>query len=90
MQCFDETHHGRNATTVLCEHYSGTGSQMHHLAEAMQSLENLHNRKEQKFLFEKYITGLQSAFNILDNNSEPRSEREKVCLMLKNISTNNV
>ena len=76
--------------TALREHYDGPGARMRRLAEATQSLENLHYRQEQLFPFEKYITGLQSAFNILDDNNEPRSEREKVRLMLKNISTNNV
>ena len=75
--------------TALHEHYDGLIVCMCHFTEAIQSLENLHYRQEQLFLFEKYITGLQSAFNILDDNTELRSEKEKICLMVKDISTNN-
>ena len=56
---------------------------MKRVAAANQSLENLHYNQEQTFSFEKYITVMQGAFNILRDNGKAKRETEKIVLCVK-------
>ena len=90
IQAHDESQDGRMAMKALRDHYDGPGSKMKRLANANQSISTLHYTQEHTFSFEKYITKLKGAFNILKDNEEPKTEREKVRLMLQKIQSNNV
>ena len=87
---YDENQYGKMAMKALRDHYDGPGSKMKRLANANQSISTLHYTQEHTFSFEKYITKLKGAFNILKDNEEPKTEREKVRLMLQKIQSNNV
>ena len=62
---------------------------MKRLATANQSFQSLHYNQEHTFSFKKYITRMKEAFNILEDVEEPRTQREKVRLMLQKMNTNN-
>ena len=83
IESYDDSQHGRNAMIALRTHYDGPGARLKRIAAANQSLENLHYNQEQTFSFEKYITIMQGAFNILRDNGEAKRETEKVCKLCK-------
>ena len=56
------------------------------MTEDNQLIQTLHYSQELTFPFERFITLLQGAINILEDNQEARSEREKVRIMLKKIN----
>ena len=90
IESYDDPQHGRNAMIALRSHYNGPGAKLKRIAAANQSLENLHYNQEQTFSFEKYITVMQGAFNILRDSEEEKRETEKVCTLCKKITSKNV
>lgn len=90
IESYDDSQHGRNAMIALRRHYDGPGAKLKRIAAANQSLENLHYNQEQTFSFEKYITVMQGAFNILRDNGEAKRETEKVRILCKKITSTNV
>ena len=90
IESYDDSQHGRNAVIALRTHYDGPGARLKRIAAANQSLENLHYNQEQTFSFEKYITVMQGAFNILRDNGEAKRETEKVRTLCKKITSTNV
>ena len=90
IESYDDSQHGRNAMIALRRHYDGPGAKLKRIAAANQSLENLHYNQEQTFSFEKYITVMQGAFNILRDNGEAKRETEKVRTLCKKITSTNV
>jgi hypothetical protein len=80
---------GRAAMKALRDHYDGPGEVEKRISYAKRELENAHYRSEKTFTFEKYVTKLSEAFQILDENGIPKVEREKVDLLLEKMSVDN-
>ena len=55
----------------------------------LRKLETAHYKSEKTFTFEKYVTKLSEAFQILEENGIPKVEREKVDLLLGKMSVEN-
>ena len=79
---------GRAAWIALCNHYDGPAEGDKRVAIARHDLKILHYRNESSFSFEKYSTRLKSAFTTLATYNQSKSEREKVEILLDQISTN--
>ena len=80
---------GRAAMKALRDHYDGPGEVEKRISYAKRELETAHYRSEKVFTFEKYVTKLSEAFQILDDNGIPKVEREKVDLLLEKMSVDN-
>ena len=78
MKPYDTTKNGRDAHFALCAHYDGPGETQKRIAEARHMLSTAHYKAEHIFNFEKFVTRLQEAYQILEDNGEPRLETEKV------------
>ena len=59
------------------------------ISYAKRELETAHYKSERVFTFEKYVTKLSEAFQILEENGIPKVEREKVDLLLEKMSVDN-
>ena len=82
------TQDGRAAWLGLCNHYDGPAEGDKRVAIARHDIKIIHYRNESSFSFEKYSTRLKSAFTTLATYNQPRSEIEKVEILLDQISTN--
>ena len=82
------TQDGRAAWTGLCNHYDGPAEGDKRVAIARHDVKIVHYRNESSFSFEKYSTRLKSAFTTLSTYNQPKSEVEKVEILLDQISTN--
>lgn len=80
---------GRAAMKALRDHYDGPGEVEKRISYAKRELETAHYRSEKVFTFEKYVTKLSEAFQILDENGIPKVEREKVDTLLEKMSVDN-
>ena len=80
---------GRGAMKALRDHYDGPGEVEKRISHAKRELETAHYRSERIFTFEKYVTKLSEAFQILEDNGIPKVEREKVDLLLEKMSVDN-
>ena len=82
------TQDGRAAWTGLCNHYDGPAEGDKRVAIARHDIKIIHYRNESSFSFEKYSTRLKSAFTTLATYNQPKSEIEKVEILLDQINTN--
>jgi len=80
---------GRGAMKALRDHYDGPGEVEKRISHAKRELESAHYRSEKVFTFERYVTKLSEAFQILEDNGIPKVEREKVDLLLEKMSVDN-
>ena len=85
---FDKNQDGRGAMEQLRHHYDGPGQVQRKIAQAEAQIASLHYRSEQAFSFERFITKLNGAFQVLDENGEGLSERKKVSIMCDKIQNN--
>jgi hypothetical protein len=79
---------GRAAWIGLCNHYDGPAEGDKRVAIARHDIKIVHYRNESSFSFEKYSTRLKSAFTTLATYNQPKSEVEKVEILLDQINTN--
>ena len=86
---FEGRKDGKSAMAALREHYDGPGEVEKRISFAKRELELAHYRSEKTFTFEKYVTKLSEAFQILEENGIPKVEREKVDLLLEKMSVDN-
>lgn len=86
---FEGKKDGRAAMKALRDHYSGPGEVEKRISYAKRELETAHYKSEKVFTFEKYVTKLSEAFQILEENDIPKVEREKVDLLLEKMSVDN-
>lgn len=86
---FEGRKDGRAAMTALRDHYDGPGEVEKRISYAKRELETAHYRSEKVFTFEKYVTKLSEAFQILEENGIPKAEREKVDHLLEKMSVDN-
>jgi hypothetical protein len=80
---------GRTAMKALRDHYDGPGEVEKRISYAKRELETAHYRSEKVFTFEKYVTKLSEAFQILEENGIPKVEREKADTLLEKMSVDN-
>lgn len=77
---------GRDAWLALTTHYNGKAEGDRRLTGARDTVERLFYRSETSFTFEKFSTKLKAAFDTLDKYGEPKSDREKVAILLKKVT----
>lgn len=86
---YDKRQDGRGAMNQLRLHYDGPGQTQRKITQAEAQIESLHYKSEQAFSFEKFITKLNGAFQVLEENGEALTERRKVTIMCDKIQNNN-
>jgi len=72
---------GREAMKALQVHYDGPGERERRKEEARSKLRNVYYKHEGTFPFEKFVTNLYDAFQVLEKYGEPVYEREKLRLL---------
>jgi hypothetical protein len=85
---FDTQQNGRLAWFQLLNHYDGPGMVKKRIAYATQQVQTLHYKSEQTYPFEKFVTQLQSAYQILEENGESKTESAKITELTKKIQNN--
>ena len=85
---FDKNQDGRGAMEQLRHHYDGPGQIQRKISQAEAQIASLHYKSEQAFNFERFITKLNGAFQVLEENGEALSERKKVSIMCEKIQNN--
>jgi hypothetical protein len=83
-------HDGRAAWTALCNHYDGPAEGDKRVTVARANIDSAFYKNESTFSFEKYSTRLKKAYDTLRQYNQPKSSKEEVDILLKNINTNNV
>ena len=79
---------GKAAWATLCSHYDGPAEGDKRVTVARHDLKIIHYKNETSFSFEKYSSKLKKAFDTLDQYQQPKSEKEKVDILLSQINTN--
>jgi hypothetical protein len=82
------TQDGRAAWNTLSGHYDGPAEGDKRVTVARHDLKIIHYRNESSFSFEKYSSKLKKAFDTLEQYQQPKTEREKVEILLDQINTN--
>jgi len=72
---------GREAMKALQIHYDGPDESKRRKEEARSKLKNVYYKHEGTFPFEKFVTNLYDAFQILEKYGEPLYEQEKLRLL---------
>ena len=86
---FDRNQDGRGAMNQLRHHYDGPGQVQRKITQAEAQIASLHYKSEQAFSFERFITKLNGAFQVLEENGETLTERKKVTIMCEKMQNNN-
>ena len=86
---FEKNQDGRGAMNLLRHHYDGPGQTQRKIAQAEAQIASLHYKSEQAFSFERFITKLNGAFQVLEENGEILTERKKVTIMCEKMQNNN-
>ena len=86
---YDRTENGRATMNTLRTHYDGPGEITKRVARAEAQIQALHYKSEQSFSFERFITKLNGAYQVLQEHKEGLTERKKVSLMCDKIQNNN-
>ena len=86
---YDRTENGRATMNTLRTHYDGPGEITKRVARAEAQIQSLHYKSEQTFSFERFITKLNGAYQVLQEHKEGLTERKKVSLMCDKIQNNN-
>ena len=81
---------GQGAWKNLCNHYNGSAEGDKRVTAARHNIKIITHNNEGAFTFEKYPTRLKKAFTTLSVYEQPKSEKEKVEILLSQINTNNV
>ena len=74
---------------ALRDHYDGPGEVEKRLSHAYKELGDAFYKSERVFTFEKYVTKLSEAFEILNDHGVGKQEREKVDILLNGIQSDN-
>jgi hypothetical protein len=86
LKSYDVNKNGRLAFEALREHYDGPGEIDRRIALAKKQIKELHYKNEQSFSFDKFITRLNGAFQILAECKEGLTEKAKVDEMISSMS----
>jgi len=79
---------GRKAMQALQTHYDGPDESHKRMEEARTKISSTFYKHEGTFTFEKFVTILQDAFQILEKYGEPLYEREKLRLLFSKSQNN--
>ena len=80
---------GRSAWIALCEHYDGPAEGDKHVTVSCANTDQAFYKNESTFSFERYSTRLKHEFDTLQKYNLPKSDREEVEILLKQINKNN-
>ena len=72
---------GREAMKALQMHYDGPDESKRRKEEARAKIKSIYYKHESTFTFEKFVTNLYDAFQILEKYEEPLYEQEKLRLL---------
>jgi len=72
---------GREAMKALQIHYDGPDESKRRKEEARAKIKSIYYKHESTFTFEKFVTNLYDAFQILEKYEEPLYEQEKLRLL---------
>ena len=72
----------------LRQHYDGCDQCHARIATATNTLQSAHYQEERTYPWEKYVTQLKGAFETLNENGEPKTESEKIRILLAGIKNN--
>jgi hypothetical protein len=86
---FEVQKNGRGAVQALRDHYDGPGEVEKRIAYAYSEIDSSFYKSERIFTFEKYVTKLSEAFEILADHGVAKQEREKVGILLDGIQSDN-
>ena len=86
---YEHSKDGRRAWLALTAFYDGPGENEMRLKHAYNTINNTFYKNEKNFPFSRYISLLQEAFDILEQNRLPKHERDKVEIMVRNIKDPN-
>jgi len=86
IKIYDINQDGRLAFMALREHYDGPGEIDKRISLARTQVKELHYKNEQSFSFEKFITKLNGAFQMLAECHEALTEKAKVDQMITSMS----
>jgi hypothetical protein len=79
---------GRLGMQKLRAHYDGPDKRKARINASETIIENLHYRGERYMPFEKFVTKLNGAYQVLDHYNEPHSETKKLRTLLLKIHSN--
>jgi hypothetical protein len=79
---------GRRAWNEVISHYDGPAEGDKRVTAARSNLSNLHYKNGTSFNFEKYSTRMKKSFSTLAQYEQPKCEKEKVKMLLKQINNN--
>ena len=85
---FKRAQDGRRAWNELINHYDGPAEGDKRVTIARSDLSNLHYKNETSFNFEKFSTRMKKSFSTLAQYGQPKCEKEKVEMLLKQINNN--
>lgn len=88
IKSYDANQNGRLSMEKLRLHYDGPAATSKRIALANQMIKELHYKSEQSFSFESFITKLNGAYQVLDENGEGKSTRTKIEELLSKINSN--
>ena len=73
----------------MCEHYDGPSEGGKRVTVSRSNIDQDFYNNESTFSFERYTTSLKHACDTLWQYNQPKSDREEVDILLKQINTNN-
>lgn len=88
IKSYDANQNGRLSMQKLRLHYDGPAATSKRIALANQMIKELHYKSEQSFSFESFITKLNGAYQVLEENGEGKSTRTKIEELLSKINSN--
>ena len=80
---------GRSAWIELCQHYDGPAEGDKRVTVSHSNIDQAFYNNKSTLSFERYTTRLKHAFETLRQYNQPKSDREEVKILLKQINTNN-
>jgi len=86
---FENTKNGRSVLMALRAHYDGPGKVEKQISHAYSEISESHYKSKRMFSFEKYVTKLSEAFEILADYQVGKQECEKVDILLNGIQSDN-
>jgi hypothetical protein len=81
---------GRLGMQMLRSHYDGPDKRKARITQAEQDIANAHYKGERYFAFEKFVTKLTGAFQVLSHYNEPYPDNKKVRTLVSKINTSDL
>ena len=89
IKTYCRRHDGRAAWIILCEHYDAPTEFDKRVTVSRSNIDLALDNNESTFAFDRYTTRLKHAFDTFQQYNQPKSDREEVKILLKQINTNN-